>query len=69
MHPWSPPQKGDLNGDNKITLADAAIALAIATSGSASPHNPTEGRMFLINLFGKRLALMILQAAADAIDL
>ena len=32
-------------------------------------HNPTEGRIFLINLFGKRLALMILQATAGTIEL
>jgi len=32
-------------------------------------HNPTEGRIFLINLFGKRLALMILQAASGSIAL
>ena len=69
VHATARPVTGDLDHDGILTPADAAIALAIATSGSASPHNPTEGRMFLINLFGKRLALMILQAAADAIDL
>jgi hypothetical protein len=39
MHPWTAtaPQKGDLNRDDQITPADAAIALAIAAgSGSAS---------------------------------
>ena len=38
MQPWTdtPPQKGDLNGDNEITPADAAIALTLAAGGSAS---------------------------------
>ena len=30
---------------------------------TATVCNPTGGRMFLINLFGKRLAMMILKAA------
>jgi parallel beta-helix repeat protein len=37
MNGWltiTTPQKGDLNGDNKITPADAAIALQIAATGT-----------------------------------
>ncbi|PXF60531.1 MAG: hypothetical protein C4B59_09095 [Candidatus Methanogaster sp.] len=38
MQPWTPPlpQKGNLNGDDQITTADAAITLAIAADGSTS---------------------------------
>ncbi|PXF62102.1 MAG: hypothetical protein C4B59_00350 [Candidatus Methanogaster sp.] len=38
MQPWTdtPPQKGDLNDDGRITPVDAAIALVIATGGSTS---------------------------------
>jgi len=72
MQPWTDtPQKGDLNGDNQITLADAAIALRLAADGSASCDAATlaaadinhEGQVTSLD------ALMILQAAADAIEL
>ncbi len=73
MHPWAdtPPQKGDLNGDDQITPADAAIALAIAAGGSASCDAATlaaadinrDDRVTALD------ALMILQAAAGAIGL
>ena len=36
MQPWTPPRKGDLNRDNKITPADAAIALRMAVRGEYS---------------------------------
>jgi len=71
MYPWTAtPQKGDLNGDNQITPADAAIALTIA-GGSASCDAAAlaaadvnrDGQVTALD------ALMILQAAADAIDL
>jgi hypothetical protein len=32
-------------------------------------HNPTGGRMFLINLFGKGLSLMITQAAVENVKI
>ncbi|RKX25008.1 MAG: hypothetical protein DRP47_10525 [Candidatus Zixiibacteriota bacterium] len=57
--------KGDLNGDNQITPADAVIALQLAAIGV---HNPAadvsgDGRVTSLD------ALMILQAAAGAINL
>ena len=68
MHPWSPPQKGDLNGDDQITPADAAIALELAAGGSASCDPATlaaadvsgDGQVTSLD------ALMILQAAASS---
>ena len=73
MQPWAgdTPQKGDLNGDNKITPTDAAIVLAIAAGGSASCDAATlaaadvnhDDRVTSLD------ALMILQAAAGAIEL
>ncbi len=36
MQPWTPQQLGDLNGDNRITPADAAIALAFAAGGGSA---------------------------------
>ncbi len=73
MRPWSdtPPQKGDLNGDNKITPADAVIALTIAAGGSASCDATTlaaadvsgDDRVTSLD------ALMILQATAGTIEL
>jgi len=69
MQPWTgdTPQKGDLNGDDQITPADAAIALRLAAGGSA-PCDPAtldaadvsrDGRITSLD------ALMILQAATD----
>jgi parallel beta-helix repeat protein len=71
MHPWTPPQKGDLNGDNQITPADAAIVLAFAAGGSASCDAETlaaadvsgDGQVTSLDV------LMILQAAAGNIEL
>ena len=56
------PKKGDLNGDNRITPTDAAIALHLAATGA---HNPAadmsgDGRVTSLD------SLMILQAAADS---
>jgi parallel beta-helix repeat protein len=72
MQPWSPPQKGDLNGDDHITPADAAIALAFAVGGGSASCDAAmlaaadvsgDGRVTSLD------ALMLLQAAAGAIDL
>ena len=61
----TPAQKGDLNGDNQITPADAAIALQIAATGAQNPAADVndDGRITSID------ALMILQAAAGRIEL
>jgi len=73
MQPWTggTPKIGDLNGDDQITRADAAIALAIAAGGSASCDPAT---LAAADVSGDGCvtsldALMILQAAADAIEL
>jgi len=69
MQPWTgaTSPKGDLNGDDQITPADAAIALRLAAGGSA-PCDPAtlsaadvsgDGRITSLD------ALMILQAATD----
>ena len=73
MQPWSesPPQKGDLNYDGILTPADAAIVLQLAGSGSAScdatmlaaADVSSDDRVTSLDV------LMILQAAAGAIDL
>jgi parallel beta-helix repeat protein len=71
MQMWTPPEKGDLNGDGFITPADAAIALVIAAGGSASCDPATfaaadvsdDHRVTSLD------ALMIMQAAAGAIVL
>ena len=58
MQPWTATQqKGDLNGDNRITPADAAIALVIAASGGwdADADVSGDGRVTSLD------ALMILQ--------
>ena len=67
MHPWTgdTPQKGDLNGDNRITPADAAIALHLAATGTHDDAADVSGDGDVTSLD----ALMILQAAADAIEL
>ena len=68
MQPWTATasQKGDLNGDNRITPADAAIALAFAAGGGSASCDATtldaadvsgDGRVTSLD------ALMILQAA------
>ena len=56
---------GDLNGDNVITPADAAIALQIAASGAYNPAADVSGDGLVTSLD----ALMILQAAAGATSL
>jgi parallel beta-helix repeat protein len=73
MQPWTdtPPPKGDLNGDDHVTPADAAIALTIAVGGSASCDITTfaaadvsgDNRVTALD------ALMILQAASGSITL
>ena len=73
MQPWTPPlpQKGNLNGDDRITPADAAIALAIAAGGSASCDATTLAAADVSsdNRVTSLDALMILQVAARAIEL
>jgi len=63
---------GDLNGDNQIPPADAAIALRLAAGGGSASCNPAT--LDAADVSGDNRvtpldALMILQAAADAIDL
>ncbi|PXF57566.1 MAG: hypothetical protein C4B59_14970 [Candidatus Methanogaster sp.] len=72
MHPWTgdTPQKGDLNGDGKLTPADVAIALQIAVG--SRPCDPTTLAAADVsgdNRITSLDALMILQAADHAIDL
>ena len=57
--------RGDLNNDNRITPADAAIALQLAASGTHNPAADVSGDHRVTSLD----ALMILQAAAGAIGL
>jgi parallel beta-helix repeat protein len=57
--------KGDLNHDNQITPADATIALELAASGGWDSAADVDGDRRITSLD----ALMILQAAGDAIDL
>lgn len=57
--------KGDLNGDNRITTADAIIALRMAVSGEHNDNADIDGDCRVTSLD----ALMILQAAAGAIEL
>jgi len=65
VHPWDLPPKGDLNGDRRLTPADAAIALQLAASGGWDANADVSGDGSVTSLD----ALMILQAAAGAIDL
>jgi len=65
VHPWDLPPKGDLNGDRRLTPADATIALRIAASGGWDLDADVSGDDSVTSLD----ALMILQAAAGAIDL
>ncbi|KAF5418635.1 MAG: hypothetical protein C5S49_01450 [Candidatus Methanogaster sp.] len=62
---WLEPPHGDLNGDYALTPADAAIALTIAASGAHEDAVDVnrDGRVTSLD------ALMILQAAAGAIEL
>ena len=67
MHPWAggTSRKGDLNHDNQITPADAAIALQLAAIGAHDDAADVSGDNRVTSLD----ALMILQAAADRIKL
>ena len=67
MQPWtgSKPQKDDLNHDGILTPADAAIALRLAATGADDPAADVSGDDRVTSLD----ALMILQAAADSIEL
>ena len=70
MQPWTggTPKIGDLDGDDQITPADAAIALAIAVGGSASwdPAKLAAADMSGDGSVTSLDALMILQAAVDS---
>jgi hypothetical protein len=66
MNPWAAtPHNGDLNGDHLPTTADAAIALQLAATGAHDDAADVsrDGRVTSLD------ALMILQAAADTIEL
>ena len=66
MNGWlTAPQTGDLNGDNRITLTDVAIAIEIAATGAQNPAADVSGDDRVTSLD----ALMILQAAAGGIAL
>jgi len=72
MHPWTGGTllKGDLNSDNILTPADAAIALEIAAG--SRPCDPTTLAAADVSGDGQVTsldALMILQAAAGKIEL
>ena len=67
-HPLCLPEasmKGDLNDDGKLTPADAAIALRIAVTGAHDGAADVSGDGAVTSLD----ALMILQAAADMVEL
>ena len=71
VHATARPVTGDLNSDGILTPTDTAIVLAIAAGGSASCDAATlaaadvnhDDRVTSLD------ALMMLQAAADAIEL
>ena len=72
VHATARPVTGDLNSDGILTPADAAIALAFASGGGSASCDPTtlaaadvsdDDRVTSLD------ALMILQAAAGAIEL
>jgi hypothetical protein len=67
MQSWtgSTSLKGDLNLDNHITPADAAIAIELAASGGWDPAADVDGDRRITSLD----ALMILKAAADDIEI
>jgi len=67
MQPWTGDTQllGDLNDDNQITPADAAIALQLAASGGWDPAADVNRDNHITSLD----ALMILQAAAGRIEL
>ena len=59
----APPVTGDLNGDGKLTPADAVIALDIAVSGDYNEYADVNGDGVVNSLD----VLMVLQAAASSI--
>ena len=66
IHATARPVTGDLNGDNQITSANAAIALTIAAGGGstscdARAHADVNGDHWVTSLD----ALMILQAVDE----
>ncbi|MBA1341986.1 MAG: hypothetical protein C5S52_00050 [ANME-2 cluster archaeon] len=63
--PSEPPVTGDLNGDGKLTPADAVIALDIAVSGDYDKNADVndDGAVNSLDV------LMILQAAASSIKI
>jgi hypothetical protein len=66
MSGWiTTPQTGDLNGDDRVTPADAAIVLHLAASGAHDPAADVSGDGQVTSLD----ALMILQAAAGGVSL
>ena len=74
MHPWTAtaPQKGDLNGDDHITPADATIALQLAATGGSASCDPAMLAAADVNNDSSVTsldALKILQSAGGAIDL
>nr|QNO45666.1 hypothetical protein LOFKPPND_00004 [Methanosarcinales archaeon ANME-2c ERB4]QNO47871.1 hypothetical protein DJFEGNLO_00025 [Methanosarcinales archaeon ANME-2c ERB4] len=74
MQPWAGGMQlsGDLNRDDQTTPADAAIALTIAAVGGSASCDPTTLAAADVNHDGQVTsldALMILQAATDAIEL
>ena len=60
---WLEPPRGDLNGDGRLTPADAAIALRIAASGGWDANADVSGDGCVTSLD----ALMILQVAGDEV--
>jgi parallel beta-helix repeat protein len=73
IYPWTAaPQKGDLNGDDILTPADTAIVLAFAAGGGSTSCDPAMLAAADVSGDGSVTsldALMILQAAAGAIEL
>ena len=63
--PSAPPVTGDLNGDGKLTPADAVIALNIVVSGDYNEYADVNDDGVVNSLD----ALMILQAAASSITI
>ena len=66
-HPLCPPPsvKGDLNGDGDLTPADATIALRLAATDARDDAADVSGDRQVTSLD----ALMILQAAAEVVEL
>ena len=58
---WITPQKGDLNDDGNVTVADAVIALRMAICGQYVPEADMNGDRRITSVDG----LMILQISAE----